>query len=391
MLQTPENSTYDAIIVGARCAGAATALLLARKGLRVLVVDRSKHGSDTLSTHALMRGGVVQLHRWGVLARIRSAGTPPVSTTTFHYAEESVEVVIKPRDGVDALYAPRRTVLDPILSDAATAEGVEIRRGPKVVDLVFGPRGRVRGVVIEDRPGHVRQVAANVVIGADGARSTVARLAGARTLRQGMAATGVVYGYFEGLDLNGYHWYFRPGVSAGAITTNGGTLIFASMPQRRFWEEIRFDLPTGFDRVLRETSPSLAEAVSKARQVGGFRGYAGRQSHLLQCWGPGWALVGDAGYFKDPITAHGITDALRDAELLAQNMGTGCERDLAVYQKTRDDLSVGLFEITDAIASFDWDFERLQQLHRAMSEEMKREVHHLLSLGATKSGGALVG
>ncbi len=391
MQETPARATYDAIIVGARCAGAATALLLAQSGVRTLVIDRTKHGSDTLSTHALMRGGVLQLHRWGVLDQVRASGAPAVSTTTFHYDKESVEVVIKPRDGIDALYAPRRTVLDAVLAEAAAAAGAEISRGPKVVDLVRGPQGRVLGAVIEDRPGHFREVGANIVVGADGARSTVARLAGAQPLREGFAATGVVYGYFEGLDLPGYNWYFRPGVSAGAIATNGGTLIFASMPQRRFWEETRFDLPAGFRRVLRETSPALAEGVAGARQVGGFRGYAGRCGYLRQSWGPGWALAGDAGYFKDPITAHGITDALRDAELLARAITIGGLPSLAEYQQTRDELSLRLFEITDAIASFDWDFEKLQQLHRDMSEEMKKEVRHLLSLDAHPKREALVG
>src|SRR4051812_44103940 len=106
------HEAYDVLVVGARCAGAATAMLMARKGLRVLVIDRSGYGADTISTHALMRGGVLQLHRWGVLPRLLEAGTPPVRTTTFHYGDESVSVAMKPSHGVDALYAPRRTLLD---------------------------------------------------------------------------------------------------------------------------------------------------------------------------------------------------------------------------------------------------------------------------------------
>ena len=114
----PDRPHYDAVIVGARAAGAATAMLLARAGLRVLVVDRSRYGADTLSTHALMRGGVLQLHRWGLLDRVVDAGTPPIRHTTFHYATTSI-ITIKPSHGVDALYAPRRTLLDPVLVDAA--------------------------------------------------------------------------------------------------------------------------------------------------------------------------------------------------------------------------------------------------------------------------------
>ncbi|MDX1390643.1 MAG: FAD-dependent monooxygenase, partial [Acidobacteriota bacterium] len=120
---------YDAVVVGARVAGASTAMLLAQSGLKVLVVERGRYGSDTLSTLALMRGGVLQLARWGVLDAVREAGTPPIHATSFHYGDDVVEVAIKPRDGVDALYSPRRTVLDRLLADAAVEAGAEIRYG----------------------------------------------------------------------------------------------------------------------------------------------------------------------------------------------------------------------------------------------------------------------
>src|SRR5512132_4122456 len=118
---------WDVIIIGGRVAGASTALLLARAGLRVLVVDRARRGSDTVSTHALMRGGVLQLRRWGVLDRLAVTGVPPVRRVTFHYGAESMPVSLKPYAGVDALYAPRRTVLDAMLVDAAEAAGARFR------------------------------------------------------------------------------------------------------------------------------------------------------------------------------------------------------------------------------------------------------------------------
>lgn len=374
------QSRYDAIIIGARCAGAATAMLLARRGLKVLLVDRSRHGSDTLSTHALMRGAVVQLHRWGLLDRIRASGTPRISTTSFHYGGDRFDVAIKPHDGIDGLYAPRRTVLDPILADAAAEAGVEILRGPRLVDLIWTARGRVSGVVIEHSPGKVERIPAGIVIGADGTRSTVARLVNAEPYRERHEATGVVYGYWEGLELTGYHWYFSPGVSAGVIPTNGGACVFASVPQTRFWKETRFDLEGNYFQILRENSRELSETIRGARQIAGFRGYAGQPSYLRQSWGPGWALVGDAGYFKDPITAHGITDALRDAELLARAVVAGTPEAVTDYQRVRDELSLGLFRITAAVARFDWDVDQLQQLHREMSEEMKQEVKYLSDL-----------
>ncbi len=374
------HPSYDVIIIGARCAGASTALLLARQGLRVLVVDKSRHGSDILSTHALMRGGVLQLQRWGVLDAVRAAGTPPVSTTTFHYLEESIEVVIKPRDGVDALYAPRRTVLDPILAEAAVEAGAEVLRGARLVDLIRDTEDRIRGVVIEDLPGQYQRISADLVIGADGVRSTVARLVSPTVIRWGAHAAAVVYGYWEDLDLEGYHWHFGPGVSAGAIATNGGTLVFAGVPRDRFMNEIRFNPREGFFRILRETAPDLADAVGAARQSGGFRSYAGQPGYLRQTHGPGWALVGDATYFKDPITAHGITDALRDAELLSRAVRTATEDGWTSYQETGNVLSLELFELTDTIASFAWNLDELKQLHKQMSDEMRREVEYLVRL-----------
>src|SRR5262249_46031345 len=127
---------YDAVVVGARAAGATTAMLLAREGRRVLVVDRGGYGSDTLSTHALMRAGVLHLARWGLLGRIQASGAPLVSRTVFHYDDEVVDVPIAPRGNVPGLYAPRRTVLDPVLVDAAVAAGADVRYRVRLADLV---------------------------------------------------------------------------------------------------------------------------------------------------------------------------------------------------------------------------------------------------------------
>jgi 2-polyprenyl-6-methoxyphenol hydroxylase-like FAD-dependent oxidoreductase len=356
-------------------------MLLARRGLRVLAVESSRHGSDTLSTHALMRGGVLQLDRWGLLGRIEAAGTPAVRETSFHYGDEVVAVPIKPRDGVPALYAPRRSVLDALLADAAREAGAEVLHGSRVVDLVRSPGGRVEGAVIEHATSGTLRVQAGIVIGADGVTSTVARLAGAQAYRTGRHATAVVYGHWSGLAVDGYHWHYRPGVSTGVIPTNGGlTCVFAAMPARRFREEARFDLDAGYHRVMGECSPELAAAVSRGRRTGRLRGFAGQVGFFRQSWGPGWALVGDAAYFKDPLTAHGITDALRDAELLAGAVAAGSERALAEYQEARDGLSERLFGVTDTIASFEWDLPAVKQMHLALSEEMKREVDALVHL-----------
>jgi flavin-dependent dehydrogenase len=372
---------YDTVIVGARCAGAATALLLARRGLQVLAFDRSPYGSDTLSTHALMRAAILQLGRWGVLERIRAAGTPAVRHTEFHYGDEVVGVTIKARDGVDALYAPRRTVLDRALVDTAVSAGAEVVHGPRLIDLLREPDGRVRGVKIEHRGGDVQEIGARIVIGADGVNSSVARMVDAPFCHRGLHASGIVYGYWAGLPLTGYHWYYGPGVGAGAIETNDGlTCVFATVPATRFNSEIQRDMPAGYHAVIEKVDSGLAAAVRAGRLVGPLRGFSGHPGHLRQSWGPGWALVGDAAYFKDPFTAHGITDALRDADLLARAVTRGSDSAMADYQVTRDRLSLRMFFASDAIASFDWDYSALKGHHLAISRAMSEEVSHLCGL-----------
>ena len=369
------DSRYDAVVVGARAAGAAAAMLLARRGLRVLAVDRGAYGSDTLSTHALMRTGVLQLARWGLLDRIVAAGTPPVRRTVFHYEDAVLDIPIKAKGGVPALFAPRRTVLDRILVDAAVEASATVRHRVRVADLVRGTGGRVQGVLLHDEDGGARVVRAGIVIGADGLRSTVASLVQAPVTRPGRFAAATLYGYWTGLDVDGYHWYWSRSAAAGAIPTNAGeVLLFAGVSARRFADEVRTDVARAYRRLLEEAAPDLAERLSEARLVGTLHGFPGHPGYLRRPWGPGWALVGDAAYFKDPITAHGISDALRDAELLARAVENGGDEALAGYEASRDALSIRLFEVTDRIASVEWDNAELKSLHQALSDEMKREV-----------------
>jgi len=370
----------DAIVVGARCAGAATAMLLARGGARVVLVDKGAYGTDMLSTHALMRGAVLQLARWGVLPDIVASGTPAVRSTTFCYAESDTTVRIEPKYGVGALYAPRRTLLDRLLVDAAFKSGVDIRYGVRVDDVKVNSRGRVIGISAAEG-GRRHDLEADIVIGADGLHSTIARQVGAPRIAEGRHATGVLYGYWEGLSADEYRWWFKRGVSMGSIPTNdGATCVFVSVPAERFREEVRGDAATAYTRLIRQISPSFAGRLRESVRVEPVRGFAGHRGFIKGGSGPGWALVGDAGYFKDPSTAHGITDAFRDAELLARAIMRGTSAAFAEYEATRLDLSRTLFEVTDEIASLAWTDAEVQSLHRAFSAEMSRELRALATL-----------
>jgi flavin-dependent dehydrogenase len=379
------DSHYDAVVIGARCAGAATALLLARSGAKVLVVDRQAYGSDTVSTHALMRGAIVQLNRWGLIPSVVAAGTPAIRSTTFHYRDEAIHVDIKPGHGVDCLFAPRRTVLDRLLVDAAREAGADVRHGIALSELRFSSSGRVTGASLRDARGACMTVYSDIIIGADGRHSTVAQLVNAKAYVEGFNASGMMFGYYEDLNWDGLHWHFGKDVAAGVIPTNSGHCVFAGVPAAQFPATFRGNVMRGFLQVLAANCPDLRADIDRATLIGRLRGFGGARSYLRQCHGAGWALVGDAGYFKDPLTAHGITDALRDAQLLSRRIFEGGIGALEDYQRERDALSLPFMRVTDAIASFSWDLDEVKQLHAELSAVMKTEANHTASLSQLPS------
>jgi flavin-dependent dehydrogenase len=376
---------FDVVVVGARAAGASTAMLLARAGARVALVDREGYGTDTLSTHGLMRAGVLQLSRWGLLDAVAGAGTPAVRRTRFRYAHgESVDVEIRPTPGVPALYAPRRHLLDRLLVDAAAEAGAEVLHHHAVTSVLHAG-DRVAGVRALDPQGRERLLRAPVTVGADGFRSTVAAATSAPVCRRGRASGAVLYRYVAGLETVGYEWTYGDGAAAGLIPTNDGeTCVFVgTSPQRMRALRRRSGTEGAFTELLGRSAAELPERVAVAVPAGRLHGWAGVPGHVRQSWGEGWALVGDAGYFKDPITSHGLTDALRDAELLADALlgslaGRMPEREaLGRYQATRDRLSSRLFDATEAVAAYDWDSEGIRHLLREVSASMGPEVEHL--------------
>lgn len=375
------NNDFDVVVVGGRVAGAATARLLARSGLRVALVDRGRYGSDTLSTHGLMRAGVLQLGRWGLLDAVAAAGSPAIRRTRFLYAHgEAVEVEIRPSAGVPALYAPRRHLLDRLLVDAAAEAGAEVRHEVTVTSLLQDG-DRVAGVRVLDQRRREVVLRAATTVGADGIRSTVADHTRARVRRRGRTAGAVMYRYYAGLGTLGYEWAYGDGAAAGLIPTNDElTCVFVGTSQQRMRALRKSGAEPAFQALLGQSFAELPERVAAAVPVGRFHGWAGLPGYLRQCWGPGWALVGDAGYFKDPITSHGITDALRDAELLVDALieslsgGVPESDSLRRYQATRDRLSSRLFAATEAVAAYDWNSHAIRRLVREVSAAMGDEV-----------------
>ncbi|HUG07635.1 MAG TPA: NAD(P)/FAD-dependent oxidoreductase [Acidimicrobiia bacterium] len=386
---------YDVVVVGGRVAGAATAMLMARRGHRVLVVERAAMPSDTVSTHAILRTGVLQLTRWGLIDRIASAGTPPVRQIMLGFGDDRIAFDVRHDFGIRELYGPRRHVLDGILIEAAREAGAELRDGTAMKDLLWDGSGRVNGVRVE-REGSTEAITARHVVGADGYRSRVADLAGSAMRRSHPATNAIHYSYFEGIDFPGFWFQFTPGVNTGLIPTNEGRcLVFAGRPtelRARFTS----DPDAEFGRLLEQGGLDLAERVAAGARVERFYGTSGLSGFIRQAWGPGWVLVGDAGYTKDPISAHGISDALRDAELCARALDRAVldpsdeSEALDWYETLRDSLSETLFQQSEELARFEWSPEEASARMRVISDEVRAECETMLSLPAWELATSLV-
>jgi flavin-dependent dehydrogenase len=379
--QVRRRGGWDVIIIGGRVAGASTALLLARAGMRVLVVERARRGSDTISTHALMRGGVLQLHRWGLLDRVAATGAPPIRRVTFHYGHDSMPVTLKPYAGVDALYAPRRTVIDALLIGAAEEAGASFGFGLAMTDVARDRAGRVVGVVVRDHLGATWTEHAGLVVGADGRASLVARKVDAPNVVAGSHAAAYVYGYWPAADLDSYHWYYGDGLSAGVIPTNDGlACVFAAGPAAVLAARMRHSRPLDTARELLARLDCRLTDLTQGAPLGPVRFFRGLPARLRRPHGWGWALVGDAGWWKDPLSTYGITDAFRDAELLARAVVAGAASDDAMrialcrYQAERDRLALPMHPIVDRLASHQWDLAQVQQLLRRLSSVMADDV-----------------
>jgi flavin-dependent dehydrogenase len=289
---------YDAIIVGARCAGSPTAMLLARKGYRVLLLDRDAFPSDHMSTHWIHQPSMARLARWGLRERLVATGCPPITTITLDLGPFALRGSPPPASGVVEAYSPRRTVLDKLLVDAAVEAGAELRERFTVQNLVW-EGDRVVGVSGHSATGVTAMERARIVIGADGIHSLVARQVAALTYDVRPAYSCVYYTYWSGVAQDSVEFYPRDHRGFGALPTHDGlTCIVVGWPNDEF-HAYRADIESNYLKTL-ELAPALAERVRQGKREERFTGTAEQFNYYRKPHGPGWALVGDAGYIKDP-------------------------------------------------------------------------------------------
>jgi 2-polyprenyl-6-methoxyphenol hydroxylase-like FAD-dependent oxidoreductase len=347
---------YDVIVVGGRVAGSATAMLLARTGLRVLVVDRASFPSDTLSTHQVQLPGVARLRRWGLLEEVVASGAPPARHVRFDVGPVVLDGHFPTFEGVDAVYSPRRTVLDALLVEAARAAGAEVRES-FIVEEVVVSGGSVTGIRGREKGGAPVAESARLTVGADGKHSLVARTVGAASHHERPPLSMGCYTYWEGVPLQGGDLYARPRRAVGAWPTNDGlTMTYVAWPVEEF-PAFRADVEGNVLGTL-DLAGDLGQRVRAGRRAERFRASPDLPNYFRRPYGPGWALVGDAGLVMDPITGQGIGDALRDAELLAGAVvaglggGQALEAAMAGYERARDRAALLMYEFTCELASF---------------------------------------
>ncbi|MBM3948410.1 MAG: FAD-dependent monooxygenase [SAR202 cluster bacterium] len=348
---------YDVIVVGARCAGAPTAMLLARKGYRVLLLDRATFPSDTISTLIIWQTGVAKLKRWGLLDKVVKSGCPSITRFTMDLGDFPLSGWGPPADGAAESYAPRRTVLDKVLVDAAVTAGAELRDECSVRELVVED-GRVVGICGTTKEGATFTEQARIAVGADGKHSVVARAGKAPAYSQHASRSCFYYTFWEDLPCDGYEVYWPEGKRyILKIPTNGNQVLVVVVWPHDEFTAFRADVERNYMATL-GLAPELADSIGSARRISRILGTGDVPNFFRKPYGPGWALVGDTGYNKDPITAFGISDAFRDAELLAQALDAGLsglqqlDQALEGYEQKRNAVAMPLYEHTLSVANY---------------------------------------
>ena len=342
---------WDVIVVGARPAGAATALRFARAGRAVLVLDKARPGTDTLSTHVLVPPAVARLGALGLGDALLATGAPPVRTMLIEFDGEA-----HPRAAASGAYSlsVRRPTLDPILAGAAADAGATLRH-EVTVDALLRAGERVVGVRGRDAAGQPFAERARLVVGADGRHSSVARLGGAAEYNILECPHGAIYAYLRGVGPTSHgadvlQYASGPGCDSLCCPCDGDLHLALLVVDNAEFARINAAGPAAYLARLR-TVPTLAPRLHDAAVASHLFAAASREmrGYFRTPYGPGWALVGDAAYYAHPAAANGIADALRSAELVhtlverAWGEGREAEAHLAEYQETRDAENTGPF------------------------------------------------
>jgi 2-polyprenyl-6-methoxyphenol hydroxylase-like FAD-dependent oxidoreductase len=359
------HSWYDAIVVGARCAGSPTAMLLARQGYRVLLVDRASFPSDTVSTHIVHPPGIASLRDWGLLDRLTATGCPPIHTYAFDFGPFTLAGA-PGTEQTPVAYAPRRTVLDKLLVDAAAEAGAEVRERFTVDELVVDD-GKVTGIRGHTADGARITEHARVVVGADGRHSLVARIVEPEQYDEKPQLLAGYYAYFSDLPMDGrFEVYVRENRAFAAWPTHDDlTVVIGGWPIAEF-EANRTDIEGNFLKML-QLAPAFADRVGGATRQTRFVGTA-VPNYFRQPYGPGWALVGDAGYNRDFITGQGIHDAFRDAQSCVSALDEAWrgvrsyDEAMAAYQSARDAQVLPMYHLTTDLATLQPPPPELAQL-----------------------------
>jgi flavin-dependent dehydrogenase len=329
--------TADAIVVGARCAGSATATALARAGRRVIAVDRASFPSDTLSTHLLFAGGVAELRALGALERVEALGPPRMRDATVDGAGITVRGGYSDQDGIDWALCVRRRGLDAALVETAREAGAEVREKTKANDLVFAD-GRIAGVRVEGPDGEA-ELRAPLVVGADGRSSGIARRLGVdEPYRRNPNQRACAFAYWRDREEGprGVASQWRVGSELGtAFPCDGGDVLVLLMPPVARGAAFRADPQAEYERTI-AGMPGLRDRLGGCERASKVRVATDLPSFFRRSSGPGWALPGDAGHFKDPVTAQGIRDALRYGRRLGELAAPALDEPAALDRALRE-------------------------------------------------------
>lgn len=347
----------DVVVVGARCAGSATAIALASHGLRVIVLDKARFPSDTLSTHLLWPAGLAELQALGVLDAVNSLSAPPLSVAYASGGGIEVRADYTPVDGIAHAMCVRRSGLDAALVSRARDVGADVREHASVTELLTCD-GRVAGVRHRDADG-THEIGARLVIGADGRRSTIADILGVTTpYRAKPSGRACYYGYWRDADDSSREVaaQWREGGELGtAFPCDDGLVLVLLQPPVGRTGEFRGDVEAEYRRTIK-SMPGLTDRLRDCELVGPVRSATDIESYFRRSSGPGWALAGDAGHFKDPVTAQGIRDAMHFGRLLGEavhdKLEDGAALDAAVrrWECDRERDCLEMYQWTNGLA-----------------------------------------